>query len=147
MNLYGEFCSVPREQREMVVRNTVRSWFLSGKEIPESFEDARYDLLPTVRSRSFIEFTILQLTNEGNRGPNWPYQIVGDHLAVGLVYDLPQAMRSISQEDLDRLGSHLLRSPGEGPREPGPRCGSRSSWALRTGPMSRPRATTTTPRG
>jgi uncharacterized protein YtpQ (UPF0354 family) len=101
VNLYGEFCSVPRDQREMVVRNTVRSWFLSGKEIPESFEDARYDLLPTVRSRSFIEFTILQLTNEGNRGPNWPYQILGEHMAVGLVYDLPQAMRSISQEDLD----------------------------------------------
>jgi uncharacterized protein YtpQ (UPF0354 family) len=102
VNLYGEFCSVPREQREAVVRNTVRSWFLSGKEIPDSYEDACYDLLPTVRSRSFIEFTVLQLSNEGNRGPNWPYQIMGDHLALGLVYDLPQAMRSISQEDLDR---------------------------------------------
>ncbi len=102
VNLYGEFCAVPREQREAVVRNTVRSWFVSGKDIPDTFEDACYDLLPTIRSRAFIEFTILQLTNDGSRGPNWPYQIVGDHLALGLVYDLPQAMRSISQEDLDR---------------------------------------------
>ena len=102
VNLYGEFCSAPREQREAVLKNTVRSWFLSRKEIPESYEDASYDLLPTIRSRSFIEFTILQLSAEGNRGPNWPYQIIGDHLALGLVYDLPQAMRSISQEDLDR---------------------------------------------
>ena len=77
----ARFCSVPREQREAVVRNTVRSWFLSGKDIPDSYEDACYDLLPTIRSRSFIEFTILQLTNEGNRGPNWPYQIVGDQEA------------------------------------------------------------------
>lgn len=102
VNLYGEFCSVPKPQRELVVKNTVRSWFLSGKDIPELFEDAKYDLLPTIRSRAFIEFTILQLENEGGRGPNWPYQVVGDHLALGLVYDLPQAMRSISQEDLDR---------------------------------------------
>lgn len=101
VNLYAEFCSAPREQREAVLRNTIRSWFVSGKEIPGSYEDAAYDLLPTIRSRSFIEFTILQLANDGNRGPNWPYQIVGEHLALGLVYDLPQAMRSISQDDLD----------------------------------------------
>jgi uncharacterized protein YtpQ (UPF0354 family) len=102
VNLYREFCSVPREQREMVIRTTVRSWFLSGKDLPEAYEDACYDLLPTIRSRAFIEFTLLQLSNDGNRLPNWPYQIIGEHLALGLVYDLPQAMRSISQEDLDR---------------------------------------------
>jgi hypothetical protein len=33
-----------------------------------------------------------------------PQQIVGDHLALSLVYDLPQAMRSIIQDDLDQWG-------------------------------------------
>jgi uncharacterized protein YtpQ (UPF0354 family) len=99
--LYGEFCSAPRDQRALVVRNTVRNWFIAEQDIPEDYEDARHDVLPTVRTRSYIEFTLLQMSGEGSAALSWPHQVLAEHLAIGLVYDLPQAMRTISQDDLD----------------------------------------------
>jgi len=51
----------------------------------------RPDLLPTVQSRSHYELVDLQFQLEGRGKPNRPYQIFGEHFAVGLVYDLPEA--------------------------------------------------------
>ena len=35
---------------------------------------------------------------------NWPYEILGEHFGIGIVYDLPEAMRSIPQASLDAWG-------------------------------------------
>jgi hypothetical protein len=72
--------------------------------MPETFEDAQPDVLPTVRARAYYDLTALQLKVQGAREVDWPYQILADHLAVGLVYDLPEAMQCLPQSALDGWG-------------------------------------------
>jgi hypothetical protein len=75
---------------------------MSNYELPPDFEDIQPDLLPVVRSRFFLESVQLQAQLRGSDVPNVPCQVVGEHLAMSLVYDLPHAMRSIGHDDLDR---------------------------------------------
>jgi len=62
------------------------------------------DLLPVIRSRFYLESVLLQSRVRGGEGITIPQQVVGEHLALSLVYDLPQAMRSILQDDLEKWG-------------------------------------------
>jgi uncharacterized protein YtpQ (UPF0354 family) len=98
--VYDEFCSAQSAERESVFRNIVRGWFAYRKEVPSQFEDVHPDLLPVVRSRSFFELTRLRTRIVGSPNFGWPYQIIGDHLAVGLAYDLPEAMIQIQEHHL-----------------------------------------------
>ena len=99
-NAYQEYCSVPESQRPQVLQRYVRSWFIGAITLPESFDDLHPDLLPIVRTRSYFDLARM------NTGKNavLPHQVLGEHLAAGLAYDLPQAMRSISQDSLDDWG-------------------------------------------
>ena len=99
-NAYNEYCSAPEPIRPTVLQKYVRSWFIGAMTLPDSFDDLHPDLLPIVRSRSYFD---LNRTNAG-KGTVLPHQVLGEHLAVGLAYDLPQAMRSIAQENLDGWG-------------------------------------------
>jgi hypothetical protein len=103
-NAYEEYCSVPASKREETLKRWVRTWFNTQKHMPEDFEVIKPDVLPVVRSRCYFELIRLQLQLQGHDPPAWPYQIVGDDLAVGLVYDLPESMQTISQEHLDDWG-------------------------------------------
>ena len=76
----------------------------AGFELPEDFADIHPDLLPVVRSRFYLESVALQSRARGGEGVAVPQQPIGDHLSLSLVYDLPQAMRSIIQDDLDKWG-------------------------------------------
>lgn len=100
-NLYAEYCSAAREQREHVLKRFARSWFAVHQEVPEEFADVHPDLLPSVRNRSYYELTSLQLRVRGMPTPDWPYQPVAGHLAVSLVYDLPDSIMAIQQDRLD----------------------------------------------
>jgi hypothetical protein len=99
-NAYKEYCSAPEPRRPQVLQRYVRSWFIGAITLPEAFDDVHPDLLPIVRRRSYFDLA------RANMGQNavLPHQVLGEHLAVGLAYDLPQAMRSISQDDLDAWG-------------------------------------------
>jgi hypothetical protein len=104
-NVYQEYCHAPRDRRQAVLQAFVRSCLGTvGYELPEDFADVHPDLLPVIRSRFYLESVALQARTRGNDGINVPQQLIGDHLALSLVYDLPQAMRSIGQDDLDRWG-------------------------------------------
>lgn len=103
-NLYAEFRAADGPVREKVLKVAVRNWFADRRELPEMFEDVHPDLLPSVRSRSYSEFTRLQLAIAGSEDAAWPRHVVGEHLAVSLVYDLPDSMRHIQQRDLDDWG-------------------------------------------
>jgi hypothetical protein len=76
----------------------------TGFELPADFEDVHPDLLPVVRSRFYLESVTLQSQVRGGDDFPVPQQLVGDHLSLSLVYDLPSAMRSIIQDDLDKWG-------------------------------------------
>ncbi len=103
-NAYSEYCSAPPETRQDVFQKWVRGWFVVGKPAPEEYEDIRPDLLPVVRGRGYFELTDLQLLASGKSGLPCPYQPLGEHLGVGIVYDMHEAMRSIQQEELDAWG-------------------------------------------
>ncbi len=100
-NLYAEYCAAEKSARLKMLVNITRSWFSDRRTLPAQFEDVHPDLLPSVRSRSYYEFAMLQLQIEGARDLNYPQQSLGDHLSVGLVYDLPDCMRTIVAQDLD----------------------------------------------
>jgi uncharacterized protein YtpQ (UPF0354 family) len=103
-NLYDEYCMVPRGLRSNQVKHVVRALLSYHKEMPDEFGDAQCDLRPMVRTRSYFDLIRLQQQAEGHEGPDIPYQGVGDHLAASLVFDLPEAMRTISQDSLQEWG-------------------------------------------
>ena len=78
--------------------------------MPEDFEDVRPDLLPIVRSRSHFELNQLRSVVESGTPISWPYVPLGEHFGVALVYDLPDAMRSIPQANLDAWGLTLYEA-------------------------------------
>ena len=101
-NIYHEYCNTPRNARDEVFRRFVRGCLGMGNfELPNEFADAQHDLLPVVRSRFYFESAALQSQARGASGLNVPHLVLGEHLAISLVYDLPQAMRSIGHDDLD----------------------------------------------
>jgi len=102
-NIYREYCTAPASQRPGALRLYVRSWFANRKSIPDSFEDVGPDLLPAVRNRCYFESTQLKAQLDG-LSIDWPYRVVAEHLAVSLVYDLPEAMMQVQQHHLADWG-------------------------------------------
>jgi hypothetical protein len=88
----------------------VRNWFSLLRDMPEDFEDVKPDLLPIVRSRSHFELNQLRSLVESGTPISWPYVPLGEHFGVALVYDLPDAMRSIPQANLDAWGLTLYEA-------------------------------------
>ena len=109
-NAYKEYCAAKEDHRERVVRHWVRNWFSLLRDMPEDFEDVKPDLLPIVRSRSHFELNQLRSMVETGTPISWPYVPLGEHFGVALVYDLPDAMRSIPQANLDSWGLTLYEA-------------------------------------
>ncbi len=103
-NTYREYLAAPSAERKRILSRFIRSWIEGRKGIPDEFEDAAYDLLPGVRSRSTVELLKLQMESQGKTGFHWPYRVVADHYGAGLVYDLPHAMSQINGQQLTRWG-------------------------------------------
>ena len=103
-NVYAEHCELPRKLRSRHLKNVVRGSLSYLKELPEDFDSARHDLRPVVRPRSFYELTLRELQSRAESPTSPAYHVIGDHLAAGLVYDLPESMRTLSQEDLREWG-------------------------------------------
>jgi hypothetical protein len=101
-NGYQEYCAADKGKRGEVLKRFLSAWSAPERtRLPEAFEDVHPDLLPVVRSRFYYAAADLQGRAQGGQGMDIPQQLLGDHLCVSLVYDLPTAMRSISQDDLD----------------------------------------------
>ena len=113
-NLYAEYLKAEEELRARLVRNYVRSWFAHLKDVPEDFEDCQPDLLPSIRPRAYIELNLQRFRRRGDESPHWPYLPFGEHLALSLVYDLPESLVQIQGRHLDGWGvdfrQALLRS-------------------------------------
>ena len=90
-NIYAEFGqAMPHERGELMTRYR-RLWFQNGQAIPDEFDDARPDLLPVVRNRIQME-----LDNESAS-----LHLIGEHLAIDLVFDMPDCISSIDKRMLD----------------------------------------------
>jgi hypothetical protein len=96
-NAYLEYQSIPPAARPGLLRNFVRVWFLRPEKMPTSFEDLKPDLLLYLRSRSFYEVERLRQ----QPGAESSYLPLGEHLAVAVAYDLPEAKIELNQASLN----------------------------------------------
>jgi uncharacterized protein YtpQ (UPF0354 family) len=103
-NVYAEYCRVSSSDRERVLKNAVRTWATMGTQIPDEFEDARPDLMPILRSRSYLEVGLRRVQSEHAAPLEIPHEIVADSLCVMLAYDLPASMTTINDEQLEKWG-------------------------------------------
>lgn len=103
-NIYSEYRQREVENRDSYLQLAVRALLSPHKEVPTDFDDVKSDLLPTVRARSYFAQVELEAWTNGHREFRWPHQPLGQHLAVGLVYDLPEAMMMVQQRQLDEWG-------------------------------------------
>ena len=103
-NVYAEYCAAPWRGRRQALDGFVRSFMEVGEDLPSSFDDARPDLLPKVRERFFHEALRLRGRLQTQEFPEVPYRILAEHLAVDVVYDTPNSVRTVPPEDMDRWG-------------------------------------------
>lgn len=109
-NVYKHYQSLTKEGRQGFLKAIVRTWFSPQKELPSEFEDVGPDLMPIVRSRAYFELNSIRFALDGTEETAWPHEVVGDHLAIGLAYDLPHAMRNINADDLAKWNVSLYEA-------------------------------------
>lgn len=102
-NLYAEYCRMPRRDRSRWLQSSCRT-IAHTMEVPEDFEDVKPDLFPTVRTRSLIEVIELEARLNSTGSPTLPTLPLNDELIACLVYDLPNAMRFVTQDNLQTWG-------------------------------------------
>jgi len=91
-NAYDEYVTAILSRREAVLGNWSRVWLSGQRLMPPAYSDARHDVLPIVRQRSYYS---------GERIEALPYCLLGEHHAVNLVYDWPEMMVDIPADVLD----------------------------------------------
>ena len=99
-NFYAEHCHLSRAQRKEHLKQVVRGVSQGKIEMPDEFAHAAPDLRPRIWPRSMFAKLELQQQIEGGNKVDVPRYLIGNHLTLGLVYDLPHSMRSISGDDL-----------------------------------------------
>jgi hypothetical protein len=99
-NFYAEHCNLPRAHRKEHLKQVVRGVSQGKIEMPDEFAHAAPDLRPRIWPRSMFAKLELQQRIEGGNEVDVPRYLIGNNLSLGLVYDLPHSMRSISGDDL-----------------------------------------------
>lgn len=102
-NIYPEYCRANSSDRERILSAAVRTWANAGSQIPDEFEDASPDLMPILRSRSYLEIGLRRVQDRDNP-VEIPHEIVGHSLCAMLGYDLPSSMATINAEQLEKWG-------------------------------------------
>lgn len=108
-NAYNEYCGAPRRQRKRTLRFFAASQLESGS-TPDSFEEARANLLPRVRERFYHEAVALRMRIEGTEWTEVPRRVLAEDFTVEVVYDTPHAVASVNEETLDTWGVTLAEA-------------------------------------
>jgi len=104
-NFYAEHKGLDRSARKEHVDTIVRAILSARLEPPEEWEDAKPDIRPKIWSRAGLDLPRLQSRLLGGPGDvGGPLIPLGEHLYLGLVYDLPRAMQSIPDDRLKQWG-------------------------------------------
>ncbi len=105
-NMYQRYLKQPRSRRAEYVRSVARGLVTSTKGLPEEFDLARADLRPRLWLRAAFEQMLLNAAIEGAsvapKAP--PCEALGEHLIATLVYDWPEAVQSIDNDNLTAWG-------------------------------------------
>ncbi len=103
-NIFREYDRLSEKEQESYLRQITRAILAHHKSIPEEFEDARPDILPILRSRAYLEIGNLERRLRGEHPAEVTSTMVGDHLLALPVFDLPEAMRTIDGDRMNRWG-------------------------------------------
>lgn len=107
-NIYEEYHAAgPLLRRSLLKRYVCLFASTESRMIPESFREAQANLLPKVRERSYHDLMQLYFRVEGLEAAEPARKLLGDHLSVELVYDLPDSMGTIGKETLEGWGVGL----------------------------------------
>lgn len=113
-NFYQEYLQLPKERQGPALTQFAQALLISDNfQLPADFEDVHPDLLPVVRSRMYFESVRLQTATAHKTlrsADNFPHQVLAGNLAVSLVYDLPQVMQTILNEQLEMWGVSLYEA-------------------------------------
>jgi hypothetical protein len=103
-NFYQQYLRSPKVEHENLIHNFLTTWHTSGFKAPEEFADAKPDLLPALRARSYLEIGIPRMSDNYRGKLDLAHQVVAEHLIETLVYDMPQSMMSVNDELLEKWG-------------------------------------------
>ncbi|MCA9092854.1 MAG: DUF1444 family protein [Planctomycetaceae bacterium] len=106
MNYYNEYLPLSRSRRRQYLKRRAVTLSSLQWEIPDDFEEARPHLRPKVWSRMALEHMRIQGIADGgdSRGLDIPKGNIGSHLVASLAYDLPEAMLTVSRDNLKKWG-------------------------------------------
>jgi uncharacterized protein YtpQ (UPF0354 family) len=93
-NLYGEYLAAPPERREELFTRFTK--VRQAPSLPDTFAQARRDLMPVVRGRVFFEQTATTVPIA--------WRLLGGFLGVGLAFDGPDTLRYLKPEELKHWG-------------------------------------------
>lgn len=101
-NFFEEYLAAPPEKRDEVFGRFAH--VRDMPELPGTFAEARPDLMPVVRSRTFFEQ--LRMVVKGGAGKPVPisWKPLGTFLGVGLAFDGPDTLRYLGPDELARWG-------------------------------------------
>jgi len=103
-NLYDEYGTIPHEHRSELLSAWTTTWSRNPEVIPDEFADARGDLFPKIICRGTAECDFLECRIGGASTLLTPHETLGEHFVIELVYDLPESMVGIRQEQLTKWG-------------------------------------------
>jgi hypothetical protein len=103
-NTYHQYQRLPRSDQENLIRSFLTTWHTAGLDAPKDFADAKADLLPALRARAYLEIDVHRISDTFHSDVDIPFEVIGEHLAVSLIYDLPQSMRTVDTKLLDQWG-------------------------------------------
>ena len=109
-NFYDEHRRLPKDDRAEHLQSILQGVFQSGFELPEELEDAKPDLLPKIWPRAAFDRLDLKARVEGRPPSPLAAVPVGEHLYLGVVYDLPRSVRMVSQGDLEGWDTTLYEA-------------------------------------
>jgi hypothetical protein len=105
-NFFKEYLALPAGRRKQHIADRARLFSRANDETPDDFAEAREHLRPKLWVKAALEKTRLQIRIDGGDASKFdpPEYEVGSHLTASLVYDLPEMMKSVSNEQLIKWG-------------------------------------------
>lgn len=104
-NAYDEYRRSTRKARQRILERWAR--LSLPRETPKSFADIRPNLLPRVRDRSQYDRITVQLKLQGLTPPAYAYRVIAEHLALGLVHDMPDSVAEMPKDQFEAWGVPL----------------------------------------
>ncbi|HET6880260.1 MAG TPA: hypothetical protein VFI31_08900 [Pirellulales bacterium] len=101
-NVFDDYRQTMPQARPAFLEQVVEAWIsVHRRKILEDFAEARRNLLPVVRPKTYAGLVALQSQIDGTDAPEIPCAALNDELILGVVYQMPGAARIVTADLLD----------------------------------------------